>query len=151
MLRFIVWANTRGSAVTMAIFILLLAANATLWSQQSSTAALTAYANAVQLSDPAQRLTAMEAFLRKEPTSSLAQDALECATWDSIRLADSARSARWASSLLQRSPASPLAQAALATSTPPKTTEAIDALRNSLASLDRIHKPEGFSEAELAE
>ena len=151
MLRFGVSVNTRASAVTAAVFAVLLTANSTLWPQQSSTAALTAYTSAVQRSEPAQRLKAMEEFLRSEPASSLAQDALECATWDSIRLADAASSARWANELLKRSPASPLAQAALATSTPPKTAEAIDTLRNSLASLDRIRKPEGFSQAELAE
>ena len=151
MLRFSVSINTRASALAAAVFGVWLAANSALWSQQSSTAALTAYTDAVQLSDPAQRLTAMEQFLRSEPASSLAQDALECATWDSIRLADAARSARWASELLKRSPASPLAQAALATSAPPKTAEAIDTLRNALAGVNRIHSPEGFSQAELAE
>ena len=133
------------------IFVSFFVVSPSLWSQQSSTAALTAYTTAVQISDPAKRLAAMELFLRSEPDSSLAQDALECATWDAIRLGDAARSARWASELLKRSPASPLAQAALATSTRPRSAEGVETLRNALASLDRIHKPEGFSEAELAE
>lgn len=148
---FTLLVNTRARAVATAIFALSLAVSSSLWAQQSSTAALTAYTNAVQLSDPAKRLAAMEQFLRSEPASSLAQDALECATWDSIRLGDTARSARWANDLLTRSPASPLAQAALATSAPPKTAAGIESLRNALASLDRIHKPEGFYAAELAE
>ena len=151
MLLFSVSKNMRVCAMAAVIFVSFFVGSPSLWSQQSSTAALTAYTTAVQISDPAKRLAAMELFLRSEPDSSLAQDALECATWDAIRLGDAARSARWASELLKRSPASPLAQAALATSTPPRSAEGVETLRNALASLDRIHKPEGFSEAELAE
>ncbi len=143
--------NTRACAIGAAIFVLLLAASSSLWSQQSSTAALSAYTNGVQLSDPAKRLVVMEQFLRNEPTSSLRQDALECATWDSIRLADGTRSVRWGTELLKKSPVSPLAQAALAIANPPKSAAAIETLRNALASLDRIHKPEGFSDAEFAD
>jgi tetratricopeptide (TPR) repeat protein len=150
MLRFSVSARTGASAIAAAIFALLLTVSSSLWSQ-SSTAGLTAYTTAVQLSDPTKRLSAMERFFLAEPASSLVQDALECATWDAIRLGDTARSARWATELLLRSPTSPLAQAALATSTPPKSAEGIEALRMALASLDRIHKPEGFSEAEFSE
>src|SRR6185437_9213084 len=150
MLRFSVSARTGASAIAAAIFALLLTVSSSLWSQ-SSTAGLTAYTTAVQLPDPTKRLSAMERFFLAEPASSLVQDALECATWDAIRLGDTARSARWATELLLRSPTSPLAQAALATSTPPKSAEGIEALRMALASLDRIHKPEGFSEAEFSE
>ena len=142
-----VLVNTRATA----IFALFVAVTSSLWSQQSSTSALTAYTKGVQLSDPSKQLAAMEQFLRNEPASSLAEDALECATWDSIRLVDATRSARWGSELLKRSPASPLAQAALAISTPPNSAAGIETLRNALASLDRIHKPEGFSNAEFAD
>lgn len=141
----------RAPAFALAIFALSLVVNSSLWSRQSSTAGLTAYTRAVQLSEPAKRLVAMEQFFLAEPASSLVQDALECVTWDSIRLGDTARSARWGSELLRRSPTSPLAQAALASSMPPKSAEGIEALRTALTSLDRIHKPEGFSEAEFAE
>jgi tetratricopeptide (TPR) repeat protein len=150
MLRFSVSIRIGANAIATAIVALLLAVGSSLWSQ-SSTAGLTAYTTAVQLSDPARRLAAMEQFFRAEPASSLVQDALECATWDAIRLGDTARSARWANELLQRSSTSPLAQAALANSTPPKSAQGIEALRTALENLDRIHKPEGFSEAEFAE
>jgi tetratricopeptide (TPR) repeat protein len=146
-----VLVNTRASAIVATFFTLCVAVTSSLWSQPSSTAALTAYTSAVQLSDPAKRLAAMEQFLRNEPASSLAEDALESATWDSIRLADATRSSRWASELLKRSSASPLAQAALAISTPPNSAAGIGTLRTALASLDRIHKPEGFSNAEFAD
>jgi len=142
--------NTRASTAA-SIFALFVAVTSSLWSQQSSTAALTAYTNGIQVSDPAKRLAAMEQFLRNGPASSLAEDALECATWDSIRLADATRSARWASELLKRSSASPLAQAALAIAMPPNSHAGIETLRNALANLDRIHKPEGFSNAEFAD
>jgi len=148
---FSVQLRTRVSAVAAVIFALFVAVNSSLWSEQSSTAALTAYTNGVQLPDPAKRLAAMEQFLRDEPSSSLAEDALECATWDLIRLADATRSPHWASELLQRSPNSPLAQAALTQSKPPNTIAGIETLRNALANLDRIHKPEGFSDAEFAD
>ncbi|HKT24639.1 MAG TPA: hypothetical protein VJR04_08540, partial [Terriglobales bacterium] len=108
MLLFSVSKNMRVCAMAAVIFVSFFVVSPSLWSQQSSTAALTAYTTAVQISDPAKRLAAMELFLRSEPDSSLAQDALECATWDAIRLGDAARSARWASELLKRSPASPL-------------------------------------------
>src|SRR6516164_228444 len=106
MLNFSVMVKTRASAIAAVIVALSVAVTSSLWSQQSSTAALTAYTKGVQLSDPAKRLAAMEQFLRNEPGSSLAEDALECATWDSIRLADAPRSARWARELLKKSPAS---------------------------------------------
>jgi len=143
--------NPRPSAIAATIFALLVPVTSSLWSQQSSTAALTAYTSGVQLSDPAKRLAAMEQFLRNEPGGSLAEDAIECATWDSIRLRDRTRSARWASELLKRSPASPLAQAALALSAPPTSAAGIETLRNALQDLDRIHRPEGFSKAEFAD
>src|SRR5690348_1246170 len=130
--------NTRAYAIVAAIFAIFIAATSSLWSQQSSTAALAAYTNGVQLSDPVKRLAVMEQFLRNEPSSSLRQDALECATWDSIRLADATRSARWGTQLLKKSPTTPLAQAALAIAKPPTNAAAIETLRNALANLDRI-------------
>jgi len=143
--------NTCARAIAAAIFALFVPVTSSLWSQQSSTAALTTYTNGVQVSDPAKRLAAMGQFLRNEPASSLAEDALECATWDSIRLQDATRSARWASELLKKSPDSPLAQAALAISRPPNSAAGIETLRKALASPNRIHKPEGFSSAEFAD
>src|SRR3954471_23638058 len=75
-------ADTRAlKRVGAVVALLLLFATSTIWSQQSSTAALTAYGNAVQLSDPGKRLAGMEEFLRANPTSSLAGDAVEIATW----------------------------------------------------------------------
>jgi tetratricopeptide (TPR) repeat protein len=121
-----------------------------LWSQ-SSTSALTRYTAGVQLSDPAKRLAAMEEFLLANPASSLAGDAVEIAAWDSIRLADRARCSRWAGELLKRSPENPLAQAALAMNSPPQSAASIETVRNALANLDRIHKPEGFTDAEFGE
>src|SRR5947209_10354350 len=113
-----------------------------LWSQ-SSTSALTRYTTAVQLSDAAKRVAAMEEFLLANPASSLAGDAVEIATWDSMRLADRARCSRWAGELLKRSPESPLAQAALAMNSPPQSAEGIVTLRNALGTLGRTHEPDG--------
>jgi tetratricopeptide (TPR) repeat protein len=145
-------ADTRAlKRVGAVVALLLLFVTSTMWSQQSSTAALTAYGNAVQLSDPGKRLAGMEEFLRANPTSSLAGDAVEIATWDSIRLADKTRCARWAAELLKRSPESSLAQAALAMNSEPQSAATIETFRNALANLDGIHKPEGFSDAEFAE
>src|SRR3954463_6830672 len=145
-------ADTRAlKRVGGVVALLLLFATSTIWSQQSSTAALTAYGNAVQLSDPGKRLAGMEEFLRANPSSSLAGDALEFATWDSMRLADKTRCARWAAELRKRSPESPLAQAALAMNSEPQSAATIEAFRNALANLDRIQKPEGISDAEFAE
>src|SRR5581483_10867240 len=151
MFDFTLSVKARARAIAVAIIVLFLAVSSSPWSQQQSTAGLTAYTTAVQVYDPAKRLVGMEQFLRNEPGSSLAQDALECATWDSIRLRDTALAARWGNELLKRSPMSPLAQAALATSAPPRTAQEIEKLRNALAGLDLIHKPEGFTEAESSE
>jgi tetratricopeptide (TPR) repeat protein len=138
-------------AMTLGLCALFLAVISGVWAQQSSTAALTSYARGVQLSDPAQRLAAMMEFLHSDPASSLAKDAIETATWDSIRLRDTTLCSRWGGELLKRSPQSPLAQAALTAITSTPNAAAIESLRSALASLDQIHKPEGFSEAEFAE
>jgi hypothetical protein len=143
------WAETLvwRAVVLLAMSLLM---TSSVWSQ-SSTSALTGYTTGVQLSDPAQRLAAMEEFLIANPTSSLAGDAVEIATWDSIRLADRTRCSRWGGELLKRSPESPLAQAALAMDSPPQSAAGIETLRNALGNLDRIHKSEGFSDAEFGE
>src|SRR5436305_1353489 len=143
------WAETLVWRVVLLLAMSLLMTTS-VWSQ-SSTSALTGYTTGVQLSDPAQRLAAMEEFLIANPTSSLAGDAVEIAAWDSIRLADRRRGSRWGGELLKRSPESPLAQAALAMNSPPQSAAGIETLRNALANLDRIHKPEGFTDAEFGE
>src|SRR6185437_15909272 len=102
-----------GRAIALLLCALLLVATPSLWAQTSSTDALAGYVRGMQLSEPARRLAAMEEFLRSDPSSSLAKDALEIATWDSIRLRDPALCSRWGGELLKRSPQSPLAQAAL--------------------------------------
>jgi tetratricopeptide (TPR) repeat protein len=142
---------TRAITHFVRVCALFLAVTSSMWAQQSSTAALTSYARGVQLSDPAQRLAAMTEFLHSNPASSLAKDALEIATWDSIRFRDTTLCSRWGGELLKRSPQSPLAQAALTAANPTPTAAAIEALGKALASVDQIHKPEGFSEAEFAE
>ena len=141
----------RAKVLLAAIWSLFLAVTSSLSAQQSSTAALTGYTRGVQLSDPASRLRAMEEFLRADPASSLAEDALETATWDSIRLADKTLCSRWGAELLKRSPQSPLAEAALTLTSPPANAAAIETLRRALGNLNQIHKPEGFFEAEFAD
>lgn len=143
--------KTCASAIFVGIITIFVTAVSSLWSQQTGTSALAAYTNGVQLSDPAKRLAAMEQFFHDEPGSSLAQDALECATWDSIRLSDATRTEHWGSELLKKSPASPLAQAALAFATPPNSAAGIESLQNALGNLDRIHQPEGFSGSEFSD
>ncbi|HET9743771.1 MAG TPA: vWA domain-containing protein [Terriglobales bacterium] len=141
----------RKRAIAISVCALFLFLTPSLLAQASSTDALSGYVRGVQLSDPARRLAAMEEFLRSDPSSSLARDALEIATWDSIQIGDTARCSRWGGELLKRSPRSPLAQAALSLASHTPSLAGIESLRSALSGLDQIHKPEGFSEAEFAE
>ncbi len=80
---------------------------------QSAGSSISAYADAINKSTIAERITAMEHYLTLSSGGSLKTDALEFLVWDHWRLGHVAQSTQRAKELLAISPANPIAVAVL--------------------------------------
>jgi von Willebrand factor type A domain. len=121
--------------------------------QNSPTEGLTAYAQAIAQSNPAERSREMQHFLAASPQSSLRRDALEVLVWDTMQMRDAGASMKWANELLRLDPGNALAGAALVEAQPAPAQASpqwIAAVSESLNALGKLHKPEGMIPAEFA-
>ncbi len=117
---------------------------------QSAGSSISAYAEAINKSTIAERITAMEHYLTLSSGGSLKTDALEFLVWDHWRLGHVAQSTQRAKELLAISPANPIAVAVL-NQNPSSTLREknaaqsqLAALKSAMSSLDHVNKPEGM-------
>ena len=103
---------------------------------------------------PGQRVSQLEAFLKAEPRSSLAPDALAWLTWSEVELGDRPAAAAYGHRLLADDSGSPLGLAATlnAPRSPadkPALRAVVGQARAALSRLDQLRRPEGMSDATL--
>ncbi|HET9837434.1 MAG TPA: tetratricopeptide repeat protein [Candidatus Angelobacter sp.] len=138
-----------NTIVRLGIAALLLLALSLAARGQSAQSAVQAYADAIQQSVIAQRITAMEHYLTLSSGGSLKTDALEFLIWDHLRLEHPAQARQHAQELLAISPGNPLAIAVLNQDPPPKLgRHALEArvsmLQSAARDVERLAKPEGM-------
>ncbi len=139
-----------SSRAILAILVVLFCVSAGNAQAQSAGSSISAYADAINKSTIAERITAMEHYLTLSSGGSLKTDALEFLVWDHWRLGHVAQSTQRANELLAISPANPIAVAVLNQNPSPTPREKnaaqsqLAALKSAMNNLDRVNKPEGM-------
>ena len=138
-----------NTIVRLAIAALLLLALSLAARGQSAQSGVQAYADAINQSVIAQRITAMEHYLALSSGGSLRRDALEFLIWDHLRLGHPAQARQHAQELLALSAGNPLAIAVLNQDTPLNLgkhaqEKRVAMLKSAGSGLDQLARPEGM-------
>ena len=137
----------RGEAIMIILAALCLLSCAA--QAQTAQSSVQAYADAIQQSVIAQRITAMERYLTLSSGGSLKIDGLEFLIWDHMRLGHQAQSLQHARELLAIAPGNPVAIAVLNQEQPASSGKREEqrrqaTLRSASDALEHLAKPEGM-------